>query len=334
MIDPKDKKEGDPFDDVELISSDEDEEAPHDEPKPGSDESGDEQEDPQGPDESGEEDPEEDGEDAPPRGTRAQKRIRQLIQQRRTAEIAAAQLAERLRSMEEKLAERERALEDSQRVSVEEAENRLNAEEKALEAAFLDADEEGDRSKMLAIQKKLAAIEVARGRISDWKAAQPKKPEGDDEKPKGSEPKKPKTWVNDQDRTNVLTWVERNKDWFQKDTDPMARAATKLAFEINEELRAEGFDPAEAPSAGNKLPDFYIELDKRLHKALPGFFEKTRKGKQTMGSGQRTEPGRKPAGSSKIALTRRELELVQRLGITPQQYDEQRKKLASSSGGR
>lgn len=57
-------------------------------------------------------------------------------------------------------------------------------------------------------------------------------------------------------------WVEQNKSWFRR---PGFDRQNRVANEVDDEVYAEGYDPAS--------PEYYAELDTRLRTRLPGFFD-------------------------------------------------------------
>lgn len=338
-MDPKDKREGDveidPFDDVEIIAEEEgtDDTTEH---QPDGDESGNEPEDQADSDRQGPEDSEEPQEDKP-QGGRAERRIRQLVTRTKVVEQALAEAEERARIAEEKAAAREAELATTQRVSVDEVERRLAAEEANLEAQYKEAAEEGDQEKLWQINKSLTQLHVNKSKVEDWKAANKapvEKPEDKtEEKPA---PKRP-AWKSKTDQEQAENWVKKHGEWFGKTESAQTRAATRLALELDLELKAEGFDPADPPTGGNKQNEFYMELDKRIAEVFPTLVKRgtTGQGKQTMGSGGRS-PGQVPDSGkgAKPKLTQSELDMCRRMNITPKEYDAEKKRLAARSSSR
>lgn len=345
MFDPNDKKRDgediDPFLEVEIVEEEEADQDDTTKHQPDGDEPGDEQGDEADVDLEGSEDPEgedEDGEERP-KGGRAEKRIRQLVTRTKVIEQALAEERAARVAAEERAKARDVELDSTKRMSVEQVEQRIAAEEAQLKNAYKEAAEEGDNDKLWEINQSLAKLQVAKSRVEDWKSTNPtpKGDEDDDSKTKEKEkPQKP-TWKNEVDQQQATTWVKKHSSWFGKPDTVQGRAATKMAFELDLELKAEGFDPAEAPTAGNKQNEFYLELDRRLGEAFPALIKKgsTVQEKQRMGSGGRSPQGRQSEDKgSKPKLTQKELDLCKRLNVTPKEYYAEKMRLAERSSGR
>ena len=338
-MDPKNKRDGDveidPFEDVEIIAEEDDNDPT--EHQPDGDESGNEQENEADSDREGAEDSEDEGEEKP-QGSRAERRIRQLVTRTKVMEQALRDEQAARQAAEAKAAAKDKELESTQRVSVDEVERRLTAEEANLEAQYKEASEEGDSDRLWKINQKLTQLHVNKAKVEDWKQANkaPVKDEAAEDEAEKPVQKKP-GWKNEVDKTQALSWVKKHGDWFGKTESAQTRAATKMALEIDMELKAEGFDPADAPSGGNKQNEFYMELDKRIADAFPTLVKKgsTSQGRQTMGSGGRSAPSKGADDKgSKPKLTQKELDMCVRMGITPKNYDNEKKRLAARNPSR
>ena len=111
----------------------------------------------------------------------------------------------------------------------------------------------------------------------------------------------------------ALDWVKRN-DWF----DPTGKdERSREALHINQELTNKGVDPnSEA---------YTRELDKRLKAVYPDHqpFDEERsmpRRSNTVVDGGRPNVGSNPNPARTVELTRSELALAKRLGVTPQDY--------------
>lgn len=122
-------------------------------------------------------------------------------------------------------------------------------------------------------------------------------------------------------------WVERNLKWFRVDGgDPKSAKA----LSINYDLIARNMDPnSEA---------FTRELDKRLKAVYPdhepfdypsedgGRQDRSPRRSNVVAEGSRESEDRRPANPRTVELTRSELSIAKRLGVTPQAYAAQKLK--------
>ena len=110
-------------------------------------------------------------------------------------------------------------------------------------------------------------------------------------------------------------WAARNSAWFQRD-----QAMTALAFGVHEELVKRGIDPAADPDT------YYGRLDEEIKRRFPEKF-----------SAPRTSPvapaSRMVSGRRKVTLTDREMALIRRIGVTPEQFAAEKVKLEKLTNG-
>ena len=96
-------------------------------------------------------------------------------------------------------------------------------------------------------------------------------------------------------------WAEKNSEWFGKDTE-MTAYALGVHTKLTEE---QGIDPSS--------DEYYSKIEKKLAKTFPDKFG----GRQP--STVVTSSGRSPQGR-KVVLTRSQVEVANRIGVTPEQY--------------
>lgn len=213
--------------------------------------------------------------------------------------------AERLR--EEALNVAKTAYEENQRlkqtlsqgeqVLVDQAKNRIEAQIKQAELAYRNAYESGDSDQIILAQRQLNSLEYERAKVSDYR-------------PKQYTPDPQPEFFNQQAQTTpqvpqpdekAVAWAERNP-WFQKDPE-----MTSYAFGVHQKLVEQGYNPS--------TDAYYQQIDENVRKRFPENF------------GQSQRPGNvvAPAGRAsksprKIKLTRTQVALAKRLGISPEQY--------------
>lgn len=195
-------------------------------------------------------DEEPDEDEGPSRRGRAEQRINQLTGKARAAEQEA--IAERKRRQE-----LERRLQELERERMKAESEGLADQEKAARAALKAAYEDDDAEKIADAHARLTALEVRKARAADH-------PPPADESESDSEL-----------APAAQAWVERNSKWFNK---PGSETRTKLAVELSNELRAEGYDVA--------APGFYSQLDRRMKQRI----------EQQRGQGRRPNAAAVPRG--------------------------------------
>jgi len=110
--------------------------------------------------------------------------------------------------------------------------------------------------------------------------------------------------------TRAEDWQSTNQ-WFGKD-----RGMTAYALGVHEDLKESG-----VPVGSN---EYYRELDKNIRRRFPEVFEETPV--QTSQSNARPKPSTvvapatRSTSSNKVKLKQSQIDLVKKLGITPEQY--------------
>lgn len=132
---------------------------------------------------------------------------------------------------------------------------------------------------------------------------------------------------------NVENWINRNRGWFQQ---PGNEAKTAEAMSIHYKLVARGVHPSSS--------EYTRELDKGLKAVYPeheaydfsppsgdsGRVPPTTRRTNAVAEGSRDS--RTPSNPRTVELTRSELSIAKRLGVTPQQYAIQKLKRMQANG--
>ena len=213
--------------------------------------------------------------------------------------------AERLR--EEALNVAKQAYEENQRlkqtlsqgeqVLVDQAKNRIEAQIKQAEVAYRNAYESGDSDQILLAQRQLNALEYERAKVSDYRPKE-YQPDPEPEFFRQQTQAAPQVPIPD---AKAMAWAERNP-WFQKDPE-----MTSYAFGVHQKLVEQGYNP--------QTDAYYQQIDENVRKRFP----------ENFGNSQRPGNVVAPAGRAsksprKIKLTKTQVALAKRLGITPEQY--------------
>jgi len=191
-----------------------------------------------------------------------------------------------------------------------EAEVRLKTQEQLLKDQYKFAVDSGDVDKQIEAQSTLAQLAVEKERLRNFRVYREEQErvsvqrDAVDARPQAAPPP-PKPDKKAQD------WANRNQ-WFGKD-----RAMTFTAYEVHNDLMAEGYD--------GKDDDYYSELDARLRREFPSKFKEIvqqRKPASTVASGRPTQ-GKK--ASSDPELSDSQKNIARRLGVSYDDYKRQLK---------
>ncbi len=190
-----------------------------------------------------------------------------------------------------------------------EAEVRLKTQEQLLKDQYKLAVDSGDVDKQIEAQSTLAQLAVEKERLRNFRVYREEQErvsvQREAEPAPAPTPPPPKPDKKAQD------WANRNQ-WFGKD-----RAMTFTAYEIHNDLMAEGYDGTDE--------EYYNELDARLRKEFPAKFREIvqqRKPASTVASGRPTQVKK---GSSDPDLTDSQKNIARRLGVSYDDYKRQLK---------
>lgn len=185
-------------------------------------------------------------------GSRAEKRIRQLVAKTKELEERAsrAEAAAHAKAQEaERATKQARGTEDS---ALSVYAQSLDTKLKTAEKRFQDAYEAADKEALLAAQHELIEAKLEMKALDTWKKGQAQQPQP---QPQPQPQAAPQVKV----APATQAWMQKNP-WFGKG-DGKDTVATMAAVGISEELIAEGYDPGSE--------EFYEEVDKRLGDNLP-----------------------------------------------------------------
>lgn len=236
------------------------------------------------------------------------KRIDKLTFKMREAERREQAALEYAKSLQvESQAFKQKALQLDQSL-VNEYENRIKTQNKLVADKLKAAVESGDVDSQIEAQKQLStlAVEEERIRVAKQNRVQPPPPQY----------VQPQPAVQHQARPDpkAETWAERN-EWFGQD-----KAMTATAFVIHSQLvEEEGYDPT-----GD---DYYGELDRRIRSEFPHKFKaQERSSPAAVASGRPS--GRSENNSKQVKLSRSQIEIARKLGVSVKDYARQLQKLA------
>jgi len=246
----------------------------------------------------------------------AQKRIRQLIKQRKDRDDQINQLIQQNEQLNGKLNSREQEFTNISKLHLDANEKQLTDKMELARAAYKSAHDEGDAGKILQAQEFLNEAQNDLKALGATKAQFEQQPPQPVQQPPPTQPQ----GVGD---PRAIEWAQKN-DWFGKD-----RVMTASALALDAELKEEGFDTSD--------PEFYNEIDNRIKEAFPSKFNSDVK--ESSVQEQPSKPAQVVAGASrstpapgKVKLTKEDVRLAQNWGIPLEQYAAEKLKVQDADG--
>jgi len=246
----------------------------------------------------------------------AQKRIRQLIKQRKDRDDQINQLIQQNEQLNGKLNSREQEFTNISKLHLDANEKQLTDKMELARAAYKSAHDEGDTGKILQAQEFLNEAQNDLKALGATKAQFEQQPPQPVQHP---QPTQPQTAAD----PRAIEWSQNN-DWFGQD-----RVMTAAALALDAELKEEGFDPSD--------PEFYKEIDSRIRETFPNKFNTAVK--ESSVQEQPSKPAQVVAGASrstpapgKVKLTKEDVRLAQNWGIPLEQYAAEKAKVENSDG--
>jgi hypothetical protein len=258
--------------------------------------------------------------------TNVQKRIKKLkydFHEERRAKENSARMRDEAVVYAQKIHKENQKLRDlvnrGEQVLVDEVKQRTEKELESARFQLKRAHEEGDPDSIVGAQELLAKAAY------DSQKAQEYIPSPEPEKVPEYQPRKQ---VNPNPDPKAADWAKQNP-WFKTDKE-----MTAVALAVHEDLVTQGVD--------TKSDDYYQAIDQRVRDRFPEKFggddqddpvlrsDENRRKPSTVVAPARRTTGAKPR---KVQLTKTQVALAKRLGITPESYAKQLLKLENQSNG-
>ena len=256
----------------------------------------------------------------------AEKRIRQLVRQRKERDEQIAQLLAQNEELSNNLKQKESSFNEVSKLNLDASEKQLTDKVTLARNAYMEAFESGEKEKLLQAQEMLNEAQVDLKHLNLTKAQM----EEVAEQPEPEQAAPVQQPVQQTPDPRAEEWAANN-EWFGKD-----KILTVSALTIDQELKAEGYDPDDE--------EFYQEVDRRLSEAFPHKFkssevpveenqnrvqEDTSVPAQVVGSSSRSAPN---SSKSKVKLTKEDVRLVNKWNIPLETYAAQKLKVAEADG--
>jgi len=248
----------------------------------------------------------------------AEKRIRQLVKQRKEREEQVASLQIQNEELNKKLLSKENEVQSIGKRTLDMSEKQLTDKIALAKEVYLEAFDEGEKEKLLNAQEMLNEAQSDLRAVNSAKARYAQQAKQAVEQPAAQQQQVPQA-VSD---PKAEQWASDN-DWFGKDN-----VMTAAALAIDAELKNEGYDPSDN--------DFYQEIDNRIKTSFPHKFEEDKERVQETAS----SPAQVVSGSSrsspssrkKIKLSQEDLRLAQKWNIPLETYAAQKLKVHQADG--
>jgi len=246
----------------------------------------------------------------------AQKRIRQLVRQKKEREEKIEQLVARQKELEQQLKNKQKEVETSVEKSFESAEQNVNSRMELARDAYRQALESGDTDRIVSAQEHLSKAQ------NDASMLQMNKQQFVVNRPVEEQAQPIQEEQSAQYDRLAVEWAGRNS-WFGQDS-----VMTTLALEIDSDLKNEGYDPSEV--------EFYQEIDSRLRQKFPERFSVEQQRQQETSSPAQVVAGasRTSTASSnkKVKLSKEDIRLAEKWGIPLEQYAAEKLKVERAEG--
>ena len=251
------------------------------------------------------------------RDTNAEKRIAQLIRQRRERDQQITALIQKNEVLSGSLRTKDNEVHQVNKLSLDASEKQLTDKLELARTVYMEAFEEGEKEKLLKAQEMLNEAQADLKAVSSAKLDYEEVEEVAPVQPQYRPP--PPQPTTD---PRAEEWASRNS-WFGQDN-----IKTAAALAIDAELKEEGFNPSDN--------DFYQEIDNRINKAFSQNTGKTKERVQEMSS----TPAQVVSGSSrsspssagKVKLSREDVRLAQKWNIPLEQYAAEKLKVDGADG--
>jgi len=244
----------------------------------------------------------------------AEKRIRQLIRQRKERDEQITELANFNRKLQEELTTKKTEVNRISKNSLDMTEKQLNDKVSLARKVYMEAFEEGDKERVLQAQ------EILNDAQADLKNVSMRKQYYDREEVQ--QPVEEPVVQQAAPDPRARDWAASN-EWFGQDS-----IMTAAALAIDSELKEQGYDPND--------DYFYEEIDKRLQNAFPQKFgerqervqENTSQPAQVVSGASRSSP----SSNKKVKLSKEDVRLANKWGIPLEQYAAEKLKVTQADG--
>ena len=253
----------------------------------------------------------------------AEKRIRQLIKQRKEREEQIQKLMQQNEELQNNLKVKDNEVDSIATRSLNANEQQLTQNIELARQAYMEAFDEGDKEKVLQAQEILNNAQSDLKTVQNYKNNLATKLKQKEEQVAAT----PQPVQSEQPSYDPKAneWAERN-EWFGKDT-----VKTAAALALDAELKEQGYDPNDE--------EFYGEIDRRLEMAFGQTSNRVQETEEQSNSGT-SQPAQVVSGASrsspsagkKVKLSKEDVRLANKWGIPLEQYAAEKLKVNQADG--
>lgn len=251
----------------------------------------------------------------------AQKRIRQLVKQRKERDEQLSQLMRQNEELSSKLQNTEHQFNTVNKLSLDSSEKQITDKLELARNAYKSAHEEGDSAKILQAQEFLNEAQ------NDLKSLTATKQQFERQPVQQQQVQQPQYQPQPTPDPRAAEWAQKN-EWFGSD-----QVMTAASLAIDGQLKEEGYNPTD--------PEYYTEIDRRLQETFPHKFaaqaapvEEVRqqveasKPAQVVAGASRSSPG----SSKKVKLSKEDIRLANKWNVPLEQYAQEKLKADKADG--
>ncbi len=259
----------------------------------------------------------------------AEKRIRQLVQQKKEqAELLARAEAEK-QALIQQLTERDKYTVEASKSNTDTNEKLLQQQIEMAKKAYLDAYDLGEKEKMLEAQElinkgqvDLATLSQQRQAIQQYEAQLSQREQQVQAQQQAQPaPQQQQQQANEYDPLAVEWSQKPENSWFNRD-----QIMTVAALTIDAQLKSEGYD--------SSTPEFYQEVDKRIKAEFPHKFSEVAESQpaQQVVAGQSRSSTTASAKGKKVKLSQEDVRLAQKWNIPLEKYAAEKARADRAAG--
>ena len=216
----------------------------------------------------------------------------EAFRERQELERVAQQLMEENKKLKGNVNKNQAAL-------LEQAKKNAEIESTAAKQAYKEAYESGDSDAVLEAQEKLTNAKIKSDRLANFKL--PALQETETPVQTQVEQTAPAVQVDER----AANW-QKNNSWFGSDDE-----MTSLALGLHNKLVKQGVSP--------QSDEYYETIDSRMRQVFPDNFEDAEPKRKA----QVVAPATRSTSPKKVTLTRTQVQIARKLGLTPEQYAKQ-----------
>jgi len=261
----------------------------------------------------------------------AEKRIKQLIRQRKEREEEIEKLRSEVENLRGSVKTKEQELASSLKTNIDSTQGQITSRIEQAREIFKQAADSGDTDRMLAAQEEMSKAYAESMVVQQQQRAWEEYNERLQAAGQTVEQHVPQQQQQDYD-PKAVAWASKNP-WFGQD-----QIMTAAALTADAELKSEGYDPSD--------DDFYEEIDNRLRSQFPHKYEEPKpavkqeedtprlqdtpsNSAQVVAGASRTPQTTK---GNKVKLSQEDVRRANKWGITLEQYAAEKLKAESADG--